>query len=72
MTGSRTLRHCGEDAVLVEVADLAEVLDLAAAVRRAAAERRPGFEEVVDVVPAAVTVLVTVVEGRASGASGRR
>jgi len=63
MTGSRTLRHCGEDAVLVEVADLAEVLDLAAAVRRAAAERRPGFEEVVDVVPAAVTVLVTVVEG---------
>ena len=49
--------------MLLEVDGLPAVLDLAAAVRQAAADRRPGFTDVVDVVPAATTVLVTVEEG---------
>jgi KipI family sensor histidine kinase inhibitor len=39
------------------------VLDLAAAITRAVGAAEPGFAEVVDVVPAAETVLVTVAEG---------
>jgi len=63
VTGQPRVRRCGQDAVLLEVDGLAAVLDLAAAVRVAVAERRPGFEDVVDVVPAATTVLLTVEEG---------
>ena len=63
MTVERTLRPCGEDAVLVEVDGLDAVLDLAAAVRAAAASGQRGFGDVVDVVPAARTVLVGVHEG---------
>ena len=54
--------------MLLEVDGLPAVLDLAAAVRQAAADRRPGFTDVVDVVPAATTVLVTVEEGHGVGA----
>lgn len=39
------------------------VLDLAAAITRAVDAEEPGFAEVLDVVPAAETVLVTVTEG---------
>ena len=67
VTGQPRIRRCGQDAVLLEVDGLAAVLDLAAAVRAAVAERRPGFEHVLDVVPAATTVLVTVEEGRGTG-----
>ncbi|MFL6026347.1 MAG: 5-oxoprolinase subunit B family protein [Friedmanniella sp.] len=67
MTGAARIRRCGEEGLLVEVDNLAEVLDLAAAVRRAVAERAPGFEAVVDVLPAAATVLVTVAEGHGVG-----
>jgi KipI family sensor histidine kinase inhibitor len=63
----RRLRRCGEDALLVEVDGLPAVLDLAAAVRAAVAARDPGFAEVVDVVPAATTVLVTVHDGTGVG-----
>lgn len=49
--------------MLVAADDLAAVLDVAAAVRAAVAAGSPGFTEVVDVVPAAATVLVTVHEG---------
>lgn len=54
------LLSCGEHAVLVECDGLAQVLALAEGVRAAAATREPGFHEVVDVVPAATTLLVTV------------
>jgi KipI family sensor histidine kinase inhibitor len=60
MTMHRTLLTCGEHAVLVEVAGLAEVLALAHAVREAVAAGSPGFTDVVDIVPAAWTVLVVV------------
>lgn len=63
MTQRRQVRRCGEDAVLVEVAGLPEVLDLTAALSRAVQTGNPGFEQVVDVVPAATTVLVRVAEG---------
>ena len=52
------LLPCGEFAVLVELADLDAVLSLQAAL--AEASDQPGWESVVDVVPAAVTVLVGV------------
>jgi KipI family sensor histidine kinase inhibitor len=67
MTGAGRIRRCGEEALLVEVDALAEVLDLAEAVRRAVAQGVPGFERVVDVVPAATTVLVMVAEGAGLG-----
>jgi KipI family sensor histidine kinase inhibitor len=67
MTGAGRIRRCGEEALLVEVDALADVLDLAEAVRRAVAQGRPGFERVVDVVPAATTVLVAVAEGAGLG-----
>lgn len=67
MSDTRVLRRCGEDHVLVEVEGLTAVLDLTAAVRRAVAEGRPGFTQVVDVVPAATTVLVGVREGAGLG-----
>jgi KipI family sensor histidine kinase inhibitor len=67
MTGAGRILRCGEEALLVEVDGLAEVLDLAAAVRRAVSRGERGFERVVDVVPAATTVLVTVAEGSGLG-----
>jgi KipI family sensor histidine kinase inhibitor len=57
-----TLLPVGQRAVLVELASLAEVMAAAAWVRRAVAGRQPGFTEVLDVVPAARTVLVTLGE----------
>lgn len=60
MTGHRTLLPCGEHAVLVELAGLDDVLALAHAVREAVAAGSAGFTDIVDVVPAARTVLVVV------------
>ena len=62
MTGPRLLR-CGEHAVLVECDGLEQVLALAEAVRAAVAAGEPGFTDVIDVVPAATTVLVMVGDG---------
>jgi KipI family sensor histidine kinase inhibitor len=60
MNEHRTLLTCGEHAVLVEVAGLDDVLALAQAIREAVAAGSAGFTGVVDVVPAARTVLVIV------------
>jgi KipI family sensor histidine kinase inhibitor len=57
MAEPRLLR-CGEHAVLVECDGLEHVLALAEAVRAAVAAGEAGFTDVVDVVPAATTVLV--------------
>ena len=54
------LLGCGEHAVLVEVDGLAEVLAMTAAIRAAVEAGDQGFADVVDVVPGATTVLVTV------------
>jgi KipI family sensor histidine kinase inhibitor len=58
MTGHRRLLTCGEHAVLVEVGGLDEVLAFTHAVREAAAADAAGFADVVDVVPAATTVMI--------------
>ena len=78
MTAPLRLLPCGEDALLISlphslpepvgsfpepVEGPPSVLDLAAAITRAVADAGPGFTDVVDVVPAAETVLVTVAEG---------
>ena len=60
MTEQRTLLSCGEHAVLAEVGRLDDVLAFAHAVREAVAARDTGFTDIVDVVPAAATVLVIV------------
>ncbi|HEX5383975.1 MAG TPA: carboxyltransferase domain-containing protein, partial [Propionibacteriaceae bacterium] len=60
MTEHRTLLDCGEHAVLVEVSGLDEVLAFAYAVREAVAAAAGGFADVVEIVPAAKTVLVVV------------
>jgi len=60
MTEHRTLLDCGEHAVLVEAGGLDEVLAFAYAVREAVAARAAGFADVVEIVPAATTVLVVV------------
>jgi allophanate hydrolase subunit 1 len=60
MTEYRTLLDCGQHAVLVEVGGLDEVLAFAHAVREAVAARGAGFADVVEIVPAAATVLVVV------------
>ena len=70
MTEHRTLLACGEHAVLVDVGGLDEVLALAHAVREAVAAGTPGFTEVVDIVPAATTVLVVVADE--AGVAGLR
>lgn len=66
MTGSRRLAvevlPAGPSAVLVEVADLSSVLVLDAALRRLARGGVPPWDTVVDLVPAARTILV-VCEG---------
>jgi KipI family sensor histidine kinase inhibitor len=59
MAEPRLLR-CGWHAVLVECDGLQQVLAVAEAVRAAVATSEPGFTEVIDVVPAATTVLVIV------------
>jgi KipI family sensor histidine kinase inhibitor len=59
MAEPRLLR-CGWHAVLVECDGLEQVLALAEAVRAAVATSEPGFTEVIDVIPAATTVLVMV------------
>ena len=60
MTGHRTQLTCGEHAVLVEVGALDGVLTFAHAVKDAVAAGSVGFTEIVDVVPAAATVLIVV------------
>jgi KipI family sensor histidine kinase inhibitor len=60
---SRRLLTCGEHAVLVELDGLEEVLALDGAVRAAVASGDTAFADVVDVVPAARTLLVVVREG---------
>ena len=60
---SRRLLPCGEHAVLVELDGLEEVLALDGAVRAAVAAGDTAFADVVDVVPAARTLLVVVHEG---------
>jgi KipI family sensor histidine kinase inhibitor len=54
------LLRCGWHAILVECDGLEQVLGLAEAVRGAVAAGEPGFTDVVDVVPAATTVLVVL------------
>lgn len=63
---NRRLLTCGEHAVLVEVDALEDVLALDSAVRAAVASATGGdtaFSDVVDIVPAARTLLVVVREG---------
>lgn len=67
MTEHRTLLTCGEHAVLVEFGGLDEVLAFTHAVREAAAAHAPGLSGIVDIVPAAETVLVVGDEGIAIG-----
>jgi KipI family sensor histidine kinase inhibitor len=62
MTEHRTLLACGEHAVLVEVGGLDQVLAFTDAVREAMAAEASGLGAIVDVVPAATTVLVLVDE----------
>jgi KipI family sensor histidine kinase inhibitor len=62
VTGHRTLLTCGEHAVLVEVGGLDQVVSFGHTVREAVAAGLPGFSNVVEVVPAATTVLVVVAE----------
>jgi KipI family sensor histidine kinase inhibitor len=62
MTEHRTLLTCGEHAVLVEVEGIDQVLAFAHTVREAVAAGTPGFTDIVDIVPAATTVLVVVAE----------
>jgi KipI family sensor histidine kinase inhibitor len=62
MAEPRLLR-CGEHAVLVECDGLDQVLALFDAVRAAVAAGEHGLSEVIDVVPAATTVLVILRDG---------
>ena len=60
MTERRTLLTCGEHAVLVEVGGLDQVVSFDRAVREAVEAGTPEFTDVIDIVPAATTVLVVV------------
>ena len=60
---NRRLLTCGEHAVLIEVDALEEVLALDGAVRAAMAAGDTALADVVDVVPAARTLLVVIREG---------
>jgi KipI family sensor histidine kinase inhibitor len=60
MTEHRRLLTCGEHALLVEVGGLDEVLAFTHAVREAAQAGAGGLADVVDVVPAAATVMIMV------------
>lgn len=57
---SLVLRSCGERAVLLELDDLRQVLVAADRIRSAVAAEERGFAEILDVVPAARTVLVAL------------
>lgn len=57
MITAQQLRPCGPHAILVQLADLAAVLALAATLRE---RPTPELADVVDVVPGAETVLVTI------------
>jgi KipI family sensor histidine kinase inhibitor len=70
VTEHRTLLACGEHAVLVEVGGLDQVVSFDHAVREAVAAGTPGFTDVVDIVPAATTVLVVVADE--AGVAGLR
>jgi KipI family sensor histidine kinase inhibitor len=65
MTERRTLLTCGEHAVLVEVGGLDQVVSFDRAVREAVRAGTPELTDVIDIIPAATTVLV-VVEDKAS------
>jgi KipI family sensor histidine kinase inhibitor len=60
---NRRLLTCGEHGVLVELDALEEVLALHTAVRAAVEAGDPAFVDVIDVVPAARTLLLVVHEG---------
>ena len=60
MTEDRTLLTCGEHAVLVEVGGLDEVLAFAQAVREAVTAGSSGLDQILDIIPAATTVLIVV------------
>jgi KipI family sensor histidine kinase inhibitor len=60
VTEHRTLLPCGEHAVLVEVGGLDQVVSFDRAIREAVTAGTPGFTDVVDIIPAATTVLVVV------------
>ncbi len=60
---TRHLLPCGEHAILVELDGLEEVLALDEAVRAATSAGHAAFADVVDVVPAARTLLLVVREG---------
>jgi KipI family sensor histidine kinase inhibitor len=62
VTEHRTLLACGEHAVLVEVEGLDQAVSFDHAVREAVAAGTRGFTDVVDIVPAATTVLVVVAD----------
>jgi len=63
MIEHRTLLSCGEHAVLAEVGGLDDVQALTNGIREAVAAGLTGFTEVIDIVPAAATVLVIVDDG---------
>ena len=60
MTERRTLLTCGEHAVLVEVGGLDQVVSFDRAVREAVEAGMPEFTDVIDIIPAATTVLIVV------------
>lgn len=60
---SRRLLSCGDRGVLVELDGLQEVLALHDVVRATVRAGNPAFADVVDVVPAARTLLVVVADG---------
>jgi KipI family sensor histidine kinase inhibitor len=60
VTERRTLLTCGEHAVLVEVRGLDQVVSFDRAVREAVRAGTPEFSDVIDIIPAATTVLVVV------------
>lgn len=68
MTEHRAVLSCGEHAVLVEVGGLDQVLAFTHALGEAVAAQTPGLSDIVDIVPAAQTVLVVVDENAALGA----
>jgi KipI family sensor histidine kinase inhibitor len=60
VTERRTLLTCGQHAVLVEVGGLDQVVSFDRAVREAVRAGKAEFTDVIDIIPAATTVLVVV------------